>query len=365
MMNKMIVTEPSADIRKLSRQSLSGCWKTAILTVLLVQLVLRVPELLLTALFPSGALSAVLNLYMLLVGAPLTLGLTMAFLNIVRKKPTGPVEVFYGFEYLFKAIGLQFMVGLFTFLWTLLLVVPGLVAIYRYRLAFYILADDPSKGIMQCISESKYLMDGNKAKMFWLEFSFIGWGILCALPPAIFGGIFAVAYLPDSALIGLTQQELMFHLQQMPEFVLGVTLTGVGYVFLEPYISASVSNLYDLINGNLTICRVSGSQNGMGKEPLYSTTTPPAGEPGGWDRLNDPQVPGAMQGQDMPQAAQGWDRQPQQDLPESGSQPGDLQEEPPADVGQPDHTQEARETDDLQEAAGGTGEDEGADRGGH
>lgn len=269
-MNKVIVVEPSAGIRRLARQALRGYWKTGILTMLLLQLVVGVPILLLSALFPSGLLARVEDLYMILISAPLALGLTMVFLNIFRQKDTGPMEIFYGFEFMFKAIGLRIVSTFFIIMWTFLLIVPGIMAAYRYRLAFYILADDPKKGIFQCINESKYLMGGNKSKMFCLDFSFIGWSLLCTIPVAIFSTVFSVSMADNMLSQGVSPAEMTLAIQSMPSFKVGVFVASLGYLILAPYVNISTICLYDLINGNLTVRRVasSGSEAGETQNPV-------------------------------------------------------------------------------------------------
>ena len=62
---------------------------------------------------------------------------------------------------------------------------PGIIASIRYSQAFFILADDPSKGIRQCMDESKAMMKGNKSKYFLLSLSFIGWMLLAMIPASI------------------------------------------------------------------------------------------------------------------------------------------------------------------------------------
>lgn len=66
--------------------------------------------------------------------------------------------------------------------WTLLFIIPGLIAAYRYQLTGYILAENPEMGANDAITRSKELMKGNKWRLFCLDFSFIGWELLCALP---------------------------------------------------------------------------------------------------------------------------------------------------------------------------------------
>ena len=80
-----------------------------------------------------------------------------------------------------RAFGLWFMTSLLTFLWTLLFIVPGIVASYRYALAPYLMAENPDMGVMEAIARSKELMNGNKWRLFCLDLSFIGWTLLCVL----------------------------------------------------------------------------------------------------------------------------------------------------------------------------------------
>lgn len=87
-------------------------------------------------------------------------------------------DIFSGVKYFFKVIGLSFMSGLFIILWSLLLIVPGIIAAYRYTQIFFILAENPEKGILQCIRESKEMMVGHKWEYFVLELSFILWHLL-------------------------------------------------------------------------------------------------------------------------------------------------------------------------------------------
>jgi len=87
-------------------------------------------------------------------------------------------DILNGFNFFLKAFVLTLLIRLFVLLWSLLLIVPGIVASYRYRQAYYILLDSPEKSAIQCIRESKQLMNGNKLDLFLLDISFIGWFIL-------------------------------------------------------------------------------------------------------------------------------------------------------------------------------------------
>ena len=67
-------------------------------------------------------------------------------------------------------------------LWSLLLIVPGVIAAYRYSQALYILLDDPAKSPIQCLRESKGMMVGHKQELFMLDLSLLGWYLLGMIP---------------------------------------------------------------------------------------------------------------------------------------------------------------------------------------
>ena len=267
-MNKRIVMEPSGNIRRLARQMLAGHWGTAILAILITEVVQRVPIMVIGRLFPSGAVIGIENLYSLLVGAPLAMGLAIVLLKIARNRQTAPMEVFYGFEYLGKAILLQLVMGLFIFLWTLLLIIPGIMAAYSYRYAFYILADDPRKGIMQCLNESKYLTRGNRGQMFILDVSFIGWDLLCGIPVFLFTFTYGMMNIDTLMQINATTQyELTQAMMNLPGMSLGTQIAQLGFVVLGAYTAMAGICMYDLMNGNLIIQRAPAGAPGMGGQP--------------------------------------------------------------------------------------------------
>ncbi|MEY8352053.1 DUF975 family protein [Lachnospiraceae bacterium 54-53] len=87
-------------------------------------------------------------------------------------------DLFSPVKYLLKALGLVFLSTLFILLWALLLIIPGIIAAYRYSQSIFIMVEDPDKGVMQCIRESKEMMEGHKWEYFVLELSFILWQLL-------------------------------------------------------------------------------------------------------------------------------------------------------------------------------------------
>ncbi len=106
-------------------------------------------------------------------------------LRISRSQRSSLSNMFDTFNMPLKVIGLTLVTEILVVLWSLLFIIPGIVALYRYRMAIYILHDHPEYGIMQCIRESKSLMTGHKGELFVLDLSFLGWAILNALTLSI------------------------------------------------------------------------------------------------------------------------------------------------------------------------------------
>ena len=102
------------------------------------------------------------------------------YLNIAASAEYKPQvkELFSKFEFFWLAFKVTFFTGLFTFLWSLLFYIPGMVKYYSYSQAMRIAVENPGIGALEAIDRSKKLMNGNKMKLFVLDLSFIGWMIL-------------------------------------------------------------------------------------------------------------------------------------------------------------------------------------------
>lgn len=94
-------------------------------------------------------------------------------------------DAFIGFNQFGRAFGCVFLMGLFSFLWSLLLIVPGIVKAFSYMLAPYVALENPQLSVLEAIGESRRLMDGNKWRALFLYLSFIGWGLLAILTAGI------------------------------------------------------------------------------------------------------------------------------------------------------------------------------------
>jgi uncharacterized membrane protein len=192
-----MITE-NKELMAQARAALSGKWTVAVCATLVYMLLVG-----LISIIPIGGAIAIL-----LIAGPFVLGLTMFFLALSRGESVCIELIFKGFNRFGTAMAASLLVGLFTFLWTLLLIVPGIIASISYSQTFYILADNPGIDSMDAISKSKKMMYGYKWKYFCLLLPFIGWALLCIL-----------------------------------------TL-GVGYLWLVPYMQTSFAKFYDDLKAN-------------------------------------------------------------------------------------------------------------------
>lgn len=118
----------------------------------------------------------------ILLGGPLTYGLYRVMIGAVNGKKLDFNDMLTGFTEAFgNSLVLWLLQALFTFLWTMLFVIPGIVKSYSYAMAMYIQQDNPSKEANDCITQSREMMDGYKWQLFCLDFSFFGWYLLGAL----------------------------------------------------------------------------------------------------------------------------------------------------------------------------------------
>ncbi len=129
----------------------------------------------------SGS-SRLLDLAIAIMSGMLSGGFSLFCLYVSQRREAGVGTLFDLFAYFFRFLWLEILMGIFIFLWSLLLVIPGIVAAYRYSMAMFIFFEQPEKGAMQCIRESKEMTQGYKGQLFVLDLSFLGWGLLTAFP---------------------------------------------------------------------------------------------------------------------------------------------------------------------------------------
>lgn len=163
----------NSQIRHEAYMSLKGHWLYPVLCTLLYMAVTSACSLIPGVKFVAS----------LLVITPLAYGFTLTMQDVLHGDTsdeivTRPFAIFkeYG-----RYLGGSLLVALFTLLWMLLLIVPGIIKALSYAMTPYIMRDNPDLPVRECIRRSQQMMDGHKADLFCLYLSFIGWALLCCL----------------------------------------------------------------------------------------------------------------------------------------------------------------------------------------
>lgn len=161
----------NSEIRKGAKGKLKGNWVTPIGALILYLVIV----------IASNFIPFIGVFINIIFASALGLGFAILYLNLIRTGSASFGDMFKGFNYLLKAILAYFLMTIFILLWTLLLIIPGIIASIKYSQTFFIIADNPDIKAIDAIKESKRMMEGNKWKYFTLQLSFIGWALLSVL----------------------------------------------------------------------------------------------------------------------------------------------------------------------------------------
>lgn len=185
---------PNGRLTARARASLQGRWGVSIGVCVLAVVI--------------SVVAVAVPLLSVLVSGPLVVGLGIFFLALVRGSQPEIEMLFEGFKFFLTALVASVLMGLLVMLWSLLLIIPGIIAMYAYSQTFLIIADDSSIGPLEALKRSRQIMKGNKWKYFCLNLRFLGWSLLCLLTPL-----------------------------------------WIGYLWLYPYMMASLAHFYEDIRG--------------------------------------------------------------------------------------------------------------------
>lgn len=192
----------NAELKLEGKRSLVGNWGLAIGACVIVWV--------LTAAFiegrsdqPMTSFESIISILGFVLTGPLTYGLSNLFLRFNRSQNTRFKNLFDGFMYFLQNFVLHVLQLIFIFLWLLLLIIPGIIAILRYSMSYYIMVDNPGISGLEAIRRSKVMMKGHKGRLFYLWLSFLGW------------------------------------------FIFGVFTFGLGFLYVAPYYEATKASFYE------------------------------------------------------------------------------------------------------------------------
>lgn len=179
----------TTELKANAKEQLRGKWAVAIGTVLVANILIdsdvmyKVSEK-----FGLIGLSISCSLISLFLGGVISVGLCKFLLDMTTKREEPRFETLFSqFNIYLKTLGLNILITLSVCIGTILFIVPGIIVGLMFSQSYYILSEDPSKSITQCIKESVDMMNGHKWDLFYLELTFIGWWLLTAITVGIAG----------------------------------------------------------------------------------------------------------------------------------------------------------------------------------
>ena len=179
----------NALLRANARKQLDeNIFKSKWLMMTLVCALLPLAEAAAVSLFVFGVIAVII------ISGPLLYGVARVTVECVENEKWDVSHAFVAFQENFgHSAMLGFLQMLLTFLWSLLFIIPGIVKSYSYAMCFYIQQERNNKGVepIDCITQSRQMMDGHKWQLFCLDLSFLGWYIVGSLCLGV--GVFFVA----------------------------------------------------------------------------------------------------------------------------------------------------------------------------
>ena len=190
------------DLMAMAREMLTGRWGEGALLMLCMWGLEIAGQIL--VFIPLLGLIAYIVLF-----APIVAGFMAFFLNISRKQEAPINMLFAYFNRMGTCVAALLLNMVFVFLWSLLLIIPGIIKSIRYSQIWFIIADNPDISASEALRRSDAMMKGSCWKYFCLSLRFLGWSILC-----------------------------LFTL-------------GIGYLWLGPYMMTSYANFYEDVKGKV------------------------------------------------------------------------------------------------------------------
>lgn len=192
----------NSDFKNAALDSLTGKWAGACVATLVYFLLAGVVNDGFSF-FMTPEMSIGASVIWIFLCVPLSWGFTVMFLDLVRGSEASVGKMFDGYKQWGRVFFTYILMYIYIILWSMLLIIPGIIKEFSYAMTPYILKDNPELSYNAAIEESMRMMKGNKARLFWLYLSFIGW------------------------------------------FILSILTFGIGLILLLPYVETSVAHFYE------------------------------------------------------------------------------------------------------------------------
>lgn len=232
-----------SQVKRTAKESLRGNWGIAIGIFVLAWLILTITGGIL------GWIPFVGQVAMILVTGPLYTGVSWVYLAISRGEQPDVAYMFSGFKEFGRTFLAYLLICIFTVLWGLLLIVPGIIKTYSYSQTLFILRDNPNISPLDAITESRHMMNGHKGRLFGLSLTFLLWylipiGVAIVGSVIVFSGVATSSYYDGlSEVISTVSAGAAFGGLVL---LLAAWLIGLGIsLYVYPYLITSIAVFYD------------------------------------------------------------------------------------------------------------------------
>ncbi|HSQ89711.1 DUF975 family protein [Romboutsia sp.] len=197
----------NSELKSLARQQLKGRWVKMVLYFFVYLAVITIPSIVIGFNSESSNSNAELtfNILSIIISGPISLGISCFCLNFIKNEEK-LMDILWGFKKFGKAFVAYILMAIAITIGFILLIVPGIIVSLMYSQVYYILAENEDMSAIEAIKESTRIMKGNKFRLFKLGLSFIGW------------------------------------------FILGVITLGIGFLWITPYYTITLTNFYKEIS---------------------------------------------------------------------------------------------------------------------
>lgn len=255
------------EIKREAKARLSGNWKIAILNLFIMSILTSIISEVLLGLVGGGSVSELTHIFSQnpamidteMIAANAGESLLTALATIVVSFITAVFAVGYDWSLLdmvdgekltverlfqtlnskrfFKVLGISVVTNIFVMLWSLLLIIPGIIKSFSYSQSFNIYKDNPDIDIMGSIHRSTEIMKGRKWDYFKLQFSFIIWYLIPVIlfTAFILGSINTISYQFESASYGMSNSFFGFLVGMLLVFLAFILVMAIISFYVEPY----------------------------------------------------------------------------------------------------------------------------------
>ena len=245
-----VITVPIKKMKEIALKALKGNWMPVTIAVLIFYIIRSLSDILdffITIAPPQDLASMaqangmILNpvpfggtIYDLLIMGPVSFGLAIFLLTFFRTKKCDNTLLFDGFARFPKTFLIFLISSIKVALWSLLFIFPGIIAVVRYSMAYYIAADHPEYSANRCIEESKRIMRGNISVFIVMFLSFLGWLVLASIPEIVVSEFHLVDFTGVS--------KIVFSI-----------IMGLPAVLVNVYVQVTKTVFYEILTGNLVV----------------------------------------------------------------------------------------------------------------